>query len=267
MTGVEVDKGLARLREPFPAEHVGLLPRITCPNCSKAQGRCCNEHAKSKCDACGNYITGRHMHLDYVGHGAVTDRLLEVDPGWSWEPLGFDQDGMPTFVYGNDGKSPVAFWIRLTVLGVTRLGVGSCEQGQFDAEKVLIGDALRNAAMRFGVALDLWIKGHAEDDERTSATSDRTSNRGAPPPSDPANTIPAASPEQVSQILAAIEGFDADTKEKLKGWAMAKKYPDPHRLNVEQAEATLAKIAELAGPDAQEFVEKATTEALSQEPF
>ena len=251
-------EGLARLREPFPAEHVGLLPRITCPNCSKAQGRCCNEHTKSKCEACGNYITNRHMHLDYVGHGAVTDRLLEVDPSWSWEPLAFDAGGMPSFVYGNDNKSPVAFWIKLTVLDVTRLGVGTCEQGQFDAEKVLIGDALRNAAMRFGVALDLWIKGHAEDDERTTATSERSSNRQGPPASDPSQTIPAAGPEQISQILAAIETFDDDTKEKLKGWALAKKFPDPDRLNAEQAEATLKKIAELtarekweeANPDA-----------------
>lgn len=164
-----------RLRAPFPAEHVGLLPKITCGQCSRASGRCCQEHKKSKCDACGNFITERHMHIDYVGHGAVTDRLLEVDPDWSWEPLAFDLAGMPTFIYDDRGN-PVTFWIKLTVGGVTRLGVGSAPSGQDDAEKVLIGDALRNAAMRFGVALDLWIKGHGEDDERT--TQGRASGRG-----------------------------------------------------------------------------------------
>lgn len=218
---------LARLREPFPPEHVGLLPRITCPACSKAQGRCCNEHNKSKCDACGNYITSRHMHLDYVGHGAVTDRLLEVDPGWSWEPLGIDDSGMPTFVYGEDGKSPVAFWIRLTVLGVTRLGVGTCEQGQSDAEKVLIGDALRNAAMRFGVALDLWIKGHAEDDERTTATSDRRAS-SRPEPVERFNTpdgeLIEVWPGEVSaraakaEVVAALGG---DKDAAAKAWSAA----------------------------------------------
>ncbi len=44
-------------------------------------------------------------------------------------------------------------WIKLTVCGVTRPGVGDGKTA-----KELIGDAIRNAAMRFGVALDLWAK-------------------------------------------------------------------------------------------------------------
>ncbi len=32
--------------------------------------------------------------------------------------------------------------------------------------KVCIGDAIRNAAMRFGVALDLWIRGDGEDEKQ-----------------------------------------------------------------------------------------------------
>jgi hypothetical protein len=93
--------------------------------------------------------------LDYVGHGAVTDRLLKVDPAWSWEPFALDEHGLPALdEFGN-------LWIRLTVGGITRIGVGDGP-----SMKILIGDAIRNAAMRFGVALDLWIKGHAEDDDR-----------------------------------------------------------------------------------------------------
>lgn len=59
-------------------------------------------------------------------------------------------------------------WIRLTVCGVSRLGYGSADGKQGgDAIKEIIGDALRNAAMRFGAALDLWHKGdlHADPDE------------------------------------------------------------------------------------------------------
>lgn len=93
--------------------------------------------------------------LDYVGHAAITHRLLEADPDWTWEPVAYGPDGVPAIV--TEGKESV-LWIRLTVGGVTRLGVGSCPPGQFDAAKVLVGDALRNAAMRFGVALDLWRK-------------------------------------------------------------------------------------------------------------
>jgi hypothetical protein len=165
-----------RLRESFPAEQVGLLPRITCKDCSDAPSRCCAEHRKAKCDACGNYITERHMHIDYVGHGAVTDRLLEVDPEWTWDPVAVDDQGQPLFRYDQRGN-PVGFWMTVTVGGVTRRGYGSCPSNQTDAEKVLIGDALRNAAMRYGVALDLWIKGHAEDD--LSVTDGRGAGQAA----------------------------------------------------------------------------------------
>ena len=51
-------------------------------------------------------------------------------------------------------------WIKLTVCGVTRLGYGDAggRKGS-NAIKEIIGDALRNAGMRFGMALDLWSKG------------------------------------------------------------------------------------------------------------
>lgn len=91
------------------------------------------------------------IQLDYVGHAAVTDRLLSVDPEWHWEPLGLDDRGLPAI----DAESNL--WIKLTVNGVTRIGVGDGL-----SMKVRIGDALRNAAMRFGVALDLWTKDELE---------------------------------------------------------------------------------------------------------
>jgi hypothetical protein len=102
------------------------------------------------------------VHLDYVGHAALTDRLLDVDPLWSWEPV--RPSRRPARVRRNGG-----LWIKLTVCGVTRLGYGHAA-GKPDPgarEKEVIGDALRNAAMRFGAALDLWHKGdlHAEEPE------------------------------------------------------------------------------------------------------
>lgn len=96
--------------------------------------------------------------LDYVGHAATTSRLLEVDPSWTWEPLALDEAGLPLF----DHKG--GLWIRLTICGVTRLGYGDGMD-----PKVRIGDALRNAAMRFGVALDLWAK---EDISAPTSTPD-----------------------------------------------------------------------------------------------
>lgn len=141
-----------RLRAPFPNEQVGKLPRIWCPACRETKGKVCERHTKIRCDVCRNTITSAHLHLDYVGHAAVTSRLLEIDPDWNWEPVAFNDAGFPAI--DKEG----GLWIRLTVLGRTRLGYGTTDRNDIDSMKILIGDALRNAAMRFGVALDLWSK-------------------------------------------------------------------------------------------------------------
>ena len=98
----------------------------------------------------GTFMRGG-VQIRYVGHADVTDRLLTVDPFWTWEPLAVTPEGLPLVKNG-------CLWIRLTVCGVTRLGVGDCSK----SEKELIGDAIRNAAMRFGVALDMWTKDSLE---------------------------------------------------------------------------------------------------------
>ena len=91
--------------------------------------------------------------LDYVGHADITERLLDCDPAWTWAPVAFDAQGLPAF--DADG----GLWITLTVCGVTRYGYGEPQgRNPFDARKGAIGNALRNAAMRFGVALALWQK-------------------------------------------------------------------------------------------------------------
>jgi hypothetical protein len=63
-------------------------------------------------------------------------------------------------------------WIKLTVCGMTRIGYGHSDgKTGGDAVKEVIGDALRNAAMRFGAALDLWHKGdlHVDDAQEEPA--------------------------------------------------------------------------------------------------
>lgn len=100
--------------------------------------------------------------LDYVGHAEVTSRLLEVDPDWTWEPMALDPRGAPLLERNEDGVA-YGMWIRLTICGVTRIGFGSVSPSAFDPEKQLIGDAIRNAGMRFGVALDLWSKSDLRD--------------------------------------------------------------------------------------------------------
>lgn len=162
----EVPDALARLREPFPAHQVSLLPKQQRKD-DQDRGRC---EPSSRYSADQTYCGGWHarsVHLSYVGHAALTDRLLEVDPVWSWEPLAFTDKGLPaTDQLGG-------LWIRLTVCGVARLGYGDA-QGKTgpNAVKEAIGDALRNAAMRFGAALDLWHRGdlHEAAQEQTPQT-------------------------------------------------------------------------------------------------
>lgn len=175
VTKIEPAEPLSRLREPFPPHHISKLPKE-----SRAQ-REEREKDRSKgisCQICGGWHHRNAVHLDYVGHAALTDRLLDVDPLWSWEPMGFSQDGTPAF--DREG----GLWIKLTVCGVTRLGYG-CADGKKggDAVKEIIGDALRNAAMRFGAALDLWHKGelHPEEQEPVATAEELAINllRGA----------------------------------------------------------------------------------------
>ena len=177
MTETTVD--LTKLRTPFAPEMVGKLPRVTCGDCSD-RNKQCTKHNKVKCGVCQAYVSEKHIHIDYVGHADVTDRLLSVDPEWNWEPKAEDEHGLPVFDADRNG-APVGLWIKLTVGGVTRLGYGSCPSGQGDAVKVLIGDALRNAAMRFGVALDLWAKGDRADPtaENATASAGQASRRGS----------------------------------------------------------------------------------------
>ena len=101
-----------------------------------------------------SYLPKGGVKLAYVGHAALTDRLLSVDPLWTWEPVANDSRGLPLL------DESGGLWIRLTICGVTRLGYGDAgDKKGCNAMKERIGDALRNAAMRFGAALDLWHKG------------------------------------------------------------------------------------------------------------
>lgn len=147
------------MRTPFPPHQISKLPKPTKAQTDEVKA---NYRKGIRCAICGGWHHPDVIHLDYVGHAAITDRLLNVDPSWNWEPVAMDSSGLPAI--DKDG----GLWIRLTVLGVTRLGYGDAQgKAGGDAMKERIGDALRNAAMRFGAALDLWHKGdlHLDDDD------------------------------------------------------------------------------------------------------
>ena len=162
------------LRDPFPSSVVGILPKPYR-----------KDSPKGECPECGGYHGLPAIHLDYVGHAAVTDRLLTVDPYWNWEPLEREADPAVWLAAIATGDIDIiqmvwesfppkydargGLWIKLTIDGMTRLGYGDGPD-----PKQRIGDAIRNAAMRFGVALDLWTK-----DELESQVSDTKSDTEA----------------------------------------------------------------------------------------
>lgn len=159
---MSIDKAKAtELRKPFPPESVGKLPK------------------------------GGVM-LDYVGHAAVTDRLLTVDPEWTWEPFALDANGLPAL------DSSRNLWIRLTVCGVTRIGVGDGK-----SLKECIGDAIRNAAMRFGVALDLWAKENLVEFAQ-AANAPRPAEPPPPNEVDPEPTAPKPMTARTRAMMFAL---------------------------------------------------------------
>lgn len=173
----EVKSGLDLLRVPFADNHISKLPKPTKAQTDEVKA---NFRAGIRCQLCGAWHHPDVVHLDYVGHAALTDRLLDADPLWFWEPVAF-RDGLPAFDQSG------GLWIKLTVCGVTRLGYGhAASKSQQDPgarEKEVIGDALRNAAMRFGAALDLWHKGdlHADEAESVSVTAEASEPPETPP--------------------------------------------------------------------------------------
>lgn len=199
----------AKLRAAFAPGKVGKLPRVWCRACSqnKAQKHC-DQHKLIKCDVCHAKITEAHLHLDYVGHAAVTDRLLQVDPEWTWWPMALDPSGAPLF--DKDG----GLWIMLKVCGIQRPGYGDQSNGK--GAKEVIGDAIRNAAMRFGVGLDLWSKEPLDaeqaprEDGARSAQSARPSAERAPTP--PKTT---KSQQQKIAIAASDAGIDAELRHRI----------------------------------------------------
>ena len=94
------------------------------------------------------------INLAYVSHADITRILIEIDPLWSWQPVAWE-NGRPAILVDN---GTATMWATLTLLGKSMIGVGSVRSDKQDQSKELIGDFLRNAAMRFGIALSLWSK-------------------------------------------------------------------------------------------------------------
>lgn len=256
-------EALHRLREPFKPEEIRYLPRVWCKACRDAKGTCNRaDHERRQCRKCGQNMTTAHIDLRFVGHAEATNRLLNVDPFWDWEPMAPDANGLPQYD-GNRGM-----WIRLTVCGMTRLGYGSADgKSGGDAVKEIIGDAIRNAGMRFGMALDLWTSSDLEIVESGGASLDEAGAGSGPSPKSggeqpaaasmpkPAprqQTSQQASPPAATAPAAPARDFLAEAREAPTQDAVRNLYDEAKAANV--MPAYLAQIAQVgqtkpAGPD------------------
>jgi hypothetical protein len=148
--GRTIDQVWEQLREPFAPSQIGKLPK---------GGDDVAKSAYQRCEVCKQKAPPHHWHVDYVGHAIVTDRLNRVvgTDGWSYT--------RPERVHDDRGKL-LAVISEMTILGHTKgIEVGgpatsaSTYAGQL---KTAISDYICRAAMRFGVALDLWAKQELE---------------------------------------------------------------------------------------------------------
>lgn len=257
---------LEKLRRPFNPDEIEKLPKVLSKD-DRNRDRC---QRGSRVSADGHYCGGWHaraMHLDYVGHAGITDRLNEVDPGWDYEFMHVElppwagaavaslyEAGTPDALaearrlvrsHGRPLSQDGGYWIRLTVLGITRMGFGDAAgKSGANATKEVIGDALRNAAMRFGVGTYLWSKSEAAEAKRLGV-EDPDGQEAAPEPGQEPEEAPMQQRDDPRAVFTqSLERARGDLQKLtgLRQWVEGKNFP------AEAIEAVDKYIAELETP-------------------
>jgi len=151
-----------------------------------------------------------NIQLDYVGHAEITKILIKIDPLWDWRPLKIDDDGLPAYRVEN-GMAHMAG--ELTLLGHTRLAVGSAPHNKQDLLKELVSDFIRNAAMRFGVALSLWSKEEWSDSPAPAKPVKKTAAKKTAAPAPAVADDQLVDRDTLERFFAACRGANLDPQE------------------------------------------------------
>lgn len=154
---------------------------------------------------------GPPVILDFFDHAQTRKALTAIDPLWTYEFVAVADDGLPRVRQVGD---VIYLGIRLTVWGKTFPGIGSATTSSPDVLKELIGDALRNAAMSFGIAVNLWSK--AEAAESLPPHGPEAPSQGSPPMSvpEPPSHVTEAHRER---LRGRIENLSPGAKGTLRG--------------------------------------------------
>jgi len=134
--------------------------------------------------------------IDTINHAVVTDRLNKVCPGWTM--------GEPQFITvdGADGMKhclAVVNWMQIGT--VRRYEIGESERPSTfgDEAKKAMSDWIKRAAMRFGVAIDLWAKEDLNVTSGGESTSQSNTGQGS-----------VTSPRDASGAQASADGMSAE---------------------------------------------------------
>ncbi|HJQ71592.1 MAG TPA: Rad52/Rad22 family DNA repair protein [Blastocatellia bacterium] len=132
---------------------------------------------------------GREHEVDYVEWHAVADLLDRICPDWAHEVIGIKQIG-----------DFVAVTASITIKGVTRQGVGTGSAYDEKGIKKAEHDALKRAAVKFGVARELYRK----EEEAAPQRNGNTATAHAQFPSEPVAKTMAdlVTPKQLVAIRA-----------------------------------------------------------------
>lgn len=134
---------------------------------------------------------GKRM-LDYVSYGDVQRTVIEASGNeYDWT--------VQRMEFVSDGKG--AYWLcvgMLTIPGLgSRCGVGTAQSMNEDSPKSCETDAFKRAAVKFGVALDLYFKGGPPQPQQYQARQDRQADRE--------DVIIAAANEQLKRDAEAFK--------------------------------------------------------------
>jgi hypothetical protein len=145
---------------------------------------------------------GREHEVDYVEWHVVADLLDRICPNWSHEVLNIKQIG-----------DYVAITASITIQGVTRQGVGTGSAYEEKGIKKAEHDALKRAAVKFGIARELYRK---EEDASPEKNGNAMNGNQQNLPRDPVAKTMAdlVTPKQLVAIraIANAQQVNAETE-------------------------------------------------------
>lgn len=237
-----------RLAAPFAQDDLEKLPKPLKAR-DDNKGRCeAGSYYSADGHGCGGWHA-RSVHLDYVGHAGITQRLNDVlgPQGWDFAPMAYTPEGLP--VMGRE-----QFWGALTIRvegqEVTKYDVAANYNGPQEAW----GDALRRCAMRFGVGTYLWSKSEAALALKmaTDQPPEAPAQQAQAPAAAPQQQVLPSTPPHVVALKDRLMPLTVEQTDTIKAWWAEKSLPQLDALTPDQAALVAGWVDHLEARAAQD---------------